>query len=298
MKYNRFGYLVGEGISNIFKNKKASGAALVIMFATMLIFGLFIIIGKNVNYILEQVQSEQGFQVFLKTDATKEEIETAGDKIRQIDGVSTVVFKSKEDALNSLKEKLKDKQGLLEGINNEILSTSYVITLTDLSKTQEIQDTISSFENIKKITTNNESINMLLKIAKGIRIVTGVILILLIFISIFIISNTIKLTVYARRKEISIMKYVGATNWFIRWPFIVEGIIIGIVAGIITILLVGGGYSLIADYAVNSDTLKQINISLISFKDMLSSIVFVYMVLGIGIGALGSSISMKKYLEV
>ena len=94
------------------------------------------------------------------------------------------------------------------------------------------------------------------------------------------------------------MKYVGATNWFIRWPFIIEGIIIGILAGIITIALVGGGYSVIADYAVNSDTLKQINISLISFKDMLSSIIVVYLVLGIGIGALGSSISMKKYLEV
>ena len=134
--------------------------------------------------------------------------------------------------------------------------------------------------------------------ANGIKVVTGVILILLVIISIFIISNTIKLTVHARRKEISIMKYVGATNGFIRWPFIVEGMIIGVLASVISIIIVGISYSYIAESLVNSEFLQTINMSLVTFGDMFNSIIFVYMLLGIGIGALGSIISMRKYLKV
>ena len=154
------------------------------------------------------------------------------------------------------------------------------------------------FDNIKKITSSDETVTMLINLANGIRIVTGVILLLLIVISIFIISNTIKLTVHARRKEISIMKYVGATNNFIRWPFIVEGMIIGVIASLISIILVGGAYSILAEQAVNAQFMQTMNMSLVSFKDMISSIIFVYMLLGIGIGALGSVISMRKYLKV
>jgi len=130
------------------------------------------------------------------------------------------------------------------------------------------------------------------------KIVTGVLLILLIAISVFIISNTIKLTVHARRKEISIMKYVGATNSFIRWPFIVEGIIIGIISALITILIIYGGYTLIISKIVGVFSTIQVNISLLTFKDLYQLILIVYMALGIGIGVVGSSISMKKYLEV
>jgi len=151
---------------------------------------------------------------------------------------------------------------------------------------------------VKKITSKDETVSTLINLANGIKIVTGVILVLLVVISIFIIANTIKLTVHARRKEISIMKYVGATNGFIRWPFIVEGMIIGILASIISILIVGGAYSFIAEKLVNSEFMQVINMSLISFKDMFSSIIFVYMLLGIGIGVLGSMISMRKYLKV
>lgn len=123
-------------------------------------------------------------------------------------------------------------------------------------------------------------------------------MLLLIFISVFIIANTIKLTVHARRKEISIMKYVGATNNFIRWPFIVEGMIIGIMASAISIVIVGIVYNIIADNLVNSQFMKLINMSLVSFGDMFNSIIITYMLLGIGIGAFGSIISMRKYLKV
>lgn len=298
MKYNRLGFLIGEGFSNVFKNKKSTGASLMIMCATMIIFGIFLMLSENINHFVEDIKAEQGFQVFLVTDATNEQIQEVGDKIRALDGVSTAEYKDKEYALNFMKEKFGDRADLIEGYGYEYFSTSYIVTVTDLKLSKDVQSQISQFENVKRITSSDETVTTLLNLAKGIKIVTGVILILLIVISIFIISNTVKLTVHARRKEISIMKYVGATNSFIRWPFIVEGMIIGIIASAISIVLVGGAYSILAEEAVNASFMKTIGMSLVSFKDMISSIIFVYMLLGIGIGALGSVISMRKYLKV
>ena len=299
MKYNRFGYLIGEGFGNVFKNKKSTGASLMIMCATMIIFGIFLILTQNINHFVSEIESAQGIQVFINNDATQEQIDEIGEKLRALNGVSTIEFVSKEDALNQMKEKFGDKQELLSGYEeNNIFPASYVVTLTDLTKSQEIQDQILTFDNIKKITSKDETVTTLINLANGIKIVTGVILILLIIISVFIIANTIKLTVHARRKEISIMKYVGATNGFIRWPFIVEGMIIGIVASAISIIIVGVAYTFIAEKMVNTQFMQVINMSLVTFGDMFNSIILVYMLLGIGIGAIGSVISMRKYLKV
>ena len=299
MKYNIFGYLIGEGFANVFKNKKSTGASLMIMCATMIIFGIFLILGENINHFVDEVESVQGVQVFINNDATQEQIDEIGDKIRQIDGVSTVEYVSKDDALQQMKDRFGDKQDLLEGYEeNNIFPASYVVTLTDLTKSQEVQDQILTFDNIKKITSKDETVTTLINLANGIKIVTGVILVLLVIISIFIIANTIKLTVHARRKEISIMKYVGATNGFIRWPFIVDGMIIGVFASIISIAIVGFAYNIIAQKLISSEFMQVINMSLVTFGDMFNSIIFVYMLLGIGIGALGSVISMRKYLKV
>ena len=301
MKYSVLGYFIGEGFSNVFKNKKSTGASLMIMCATMIIFGIFLILGENINHFVDQVESEQGIQVFVKNEATQEQIDQLGEDIRKIDGVSTVDFVSKDEALEQMKERFGERQDLLDGYEgeNNIFTASYVVTLTDLTKSQEVQDQINTYTDVvKKIQSKDEVVTTLINLANGIKIVTGVILALLIIISIFIIANTIKLTVHARRKEISIMKYVGATNSFIRWPFIVEGMIIGVLASIISIVLVGGAYTFIADKLVSSEFMQLINMSLISFGDMFNSIIFVYMLLGIGIGVLGSMISMRKYLKV
>ena len=175
---------------------------------------------------------------------------------------------------------------------------SYVITLTDLTKSDEVEEQINTFENVASITVGNDTINKLVDIANGIRTATGVILVLLILISIFIIANTIKLTVHARRKEISIMKYVGATNGFIRWPFMVEGILIGIIAALITVVVLGFTYNFIAGGMTNGGTMATLDLNLLTFSDMLSTLLTVYIVMGIGIGTIGSAISMRKYLEV
>ncbi len=301
MRYNIFGYLIGEGFSNVFKNKKSTGASLMIMCATMIIFGVFLILGENINHFVKDVEDSQGIQVFAKDEATDEQIKALGEQISKIEGVNKTQFKSKEDALNQMKEKFgEENESLLEGYEgeNNIFTASYVVTLTDLNLNQQVQDEIMKLDNVKKITSSNQTVTTLIDLSNGIKIVTGVILLLLIVISVFIIANTIKLTVHARRKEISIMKYVGATNGFIRWPFIVEGMIIGIISSLISILIVGVAYNFIAEQMVNSSFMKIMGVSLVSFGDMFNSIIIVYMLLGIGIGALGSIISMRKYLKV
>ncbi len=306
MRYNVVTYLIGEGFRNVFKNKKSTSASIIIMSLTMLIFGIFFVITQNINNIMRQVESEQGIEVFLY-DISEDQTQAVGDYIRNIDGVNTIEYKTKEDALNQLKSQFKDREDLLAGYEeNNIFPASYVVTLTDLTKSKEVIDKIWEYNDdkseadqvIKNITSKDEVVTTLINLANGIRIITGVILVILIIISIFIISNTIKLTVHARRKEISIMKYVGATNSFIRWPFIVEGIIIGIISGAISIIILGINYNLIAGKILESQVVSAMDINLLTFADMFGLIVFVYVLLGVGIGVLGSCISMRRYLKV
>ncbi len=301
MRYNIVGYLISEGFRNFLKNKKSTGASLMIMCATMLIFGLFFLIGENVNHMVKEVESEQGMQVYMYKDATEEQIEKLGNEIKNLDYVAKVTFVSKEEALDSIKKSWGDKGDKLlkayEGDKNP-LGVSYIVTLTDLTKKDDVKANIEKLENVKEITIKDKVMSALINVANGIRIVSGVILVLLIIISIFIIANTIKLTVHARRKEISIMKYVGATNGFIRWPFIVEGVIIGIVSAIISILILGISYNFIVGKILTSTIATQIGISLLTFSDVFALVITVYLLLGIGIGILGSVISMRKYLEV
>ncbi len=305
MRYNILTYHIGEGIRNLFKNKKSTVASLCIMMATMLMFGIFFIIGENINHIMKTIEEEQGMQVFIIDDADSKEVQEVRDMISSIDGVASATIYTKQDALDEMKVKLKDNQEVLAGYDgdNNIFPDSVIVKLTDLEKSAEVQEKIYQIQingknYIDEIRSSDKTINALINIANGIKIVTGVLLVLLIAISVFIISNTIKLTVHARRKEISIMKYVGATNSFIRWPFIVEGIIIGIISALLTILIIYGGYTFIISKILGVFNSIQVNVSLLTFKDMYQMILIVYMALGIGIGVLGSSISMRKYLEV
>ena len=298
MKHSIIGYLLGEGFRNVFHNKKSSGASLAIMCATMLIFGIFFMIIENINSAVKKIELQQGMQVFIQKDATDEQISQIGEQIKAINGVNTIKFISKEDALNYNREKLGNP-ALFVGYDEENpFKASYLVTLTDLKLSSEVQENIYKLDNIASITSQDNTINNLVKIANGIKIVSIVVLSLLVIISIFIIANTIKLTVHARRKEISIMKYVGATDSFIRWPFIIEGIVIGLFSAIISLAVLGLAYNLIISKLGNSAVLAKIGMSLLSFADISTLLVIVYLVLGIGIGALGSTISMRKYLKV
>ncbi len=305
MRYNIISYLIGEGFRNTFKNKKSTIISITTMCLTMLMFGTFFILGENINHIVNNIQEQQGMMVVIKKDATEEQIRKLGEEIRKIDGVNTIEYTSQEEAFNRVKEQWKNVNidKVLEGYTADRLPPSYTVTLTDLSLNKEVQNKIDAIliddaDVIEDIEATDSTISTLESIARGLRMGILAILIALIVISVFIISNTIKLSVHARRKEISIMKYVGATNSFIRWPFIVEGMIIGIISALITIIIVGFAYNGIAAQAVQAEILQKLNISLVSFRDMLNLILIMYLGIGIGIGVLGSGMSMRKYLEV
>ena len=300
MGSNSFVYIIREGIKNVFKNKKASITSLITMICVMFLFGAFFAIGENVNSVLEQVQKNQGMEVFIENEATTEQINVLEEQIKSLDGINTVTFKSKQEALDAMKENLKENQDLLEGYEGEknIFPASFIVTLTDLSLATETENKISTMENVKKITSKNDTIYTLMKFANFIKIAIGIIFVILLVISITIISNTIRLTVHSRRKEISIMKYVGATNRFIRWPFIIEGIILGVIAAGVTVFIVAEIYNLVINWIGNSDVLQRLGINLLQFTEIVQLIIIVYIGLGIGVGIIGSSISMKKYLEV
>ena len=167
-----------------------------------------------------------------------------------------------------------------------------------MTKNDEVQKQILKLDGVDEISSNNDLLSKLASIAKSVQMITLGLLAILVLISIFIISYTIKLTVYARRKEISIMKYVGATNSFIRGPFIVEGIIIGIISAIITIGIIGVAYTSVLNKMLASSVMQSLTISLYTFNQLFVRILIVYLILGIGIGVLGSVISMRKYLKV
>ena len=285
MRFNVISYLLKEGIRNVFKNKKSTISCLMIMCATMLIFGLFLVIGENINAFVKSVADAQGIMVYLKTEATDEEIEQVGKDILQIDGVRDAKYISNTEGLESMRETLGDK--MIEGYTTDnILPASYEVTLTDLELSSDVQESLKQIPNVDDIRSSNIIIEQIIRLAKGIKIVT------------WVISNTIKLTVHARRKEISIMKYVGATNSFIRWPFLVEGIIIGVVAGAISVGIIGLAYTYIVGQISGTSFFEIANIKFIEFSSMSELLILVYLGLGIGVGAIGSTISMKKYLEV
>ena len=300
MKYSILSYLMKEGFRSVFKNKKATFASLGTMCATMFIFGIFFALGENINFFVKGIQEDQALRVNIEKTATDEEIATLKEEIKKIPGVNeeSVELQTEEDAMNSMKERWGEKAYVLDSFDAKILPKAYIVRLTDLELNLQVQDDIKKLDMVSGVLNANQTVSTLVSVANGVRIVTVVLLALLIVISIFIISNTIKLTVHARRKEISIMKYVGATNGFIRFPFIIEGIIIGILAGAITILLIGLAYNGIMPAFANTEVSINMGISIVSFADLFSSIATVYLVLGIGIGVIGSSISMKKYLEV
>ncbi|HOZ55305.1 MAG TPA: permease-like cell division protein FtsX [Clostridia bacterium] len=298
MKHNVFSYLISEGFRNVFKNKKSTGASLTIMCATLLIFGLVFVIVANINNMVENIEGQQGMRVFIN-DVSESESKQIGDKIKTIEGVNTIKFVSKADALEENKQKYKNNSLFMEGYTekNNPFPASYVVTLKKLNLSKEVQTEIGKIANIREITVRDDTIEALKNIGNGIQYSSIVILLLLILISIFIMANTIKLTVHARRKEISIMKYVGATNSFIKSPFIVEGIVIGIISALISIVILGGLYNLVTTNIAGS-IMEKMGIGLLSFNQMFSLIIFVYLLMGVLIGTIGSCMSMKKYLKV
>ena len=166
MRYNVISYFINEGFRNVFKNKKSTFSCLGVMCATMFMFGVFFAIGQNVNNIVSEIEGSQAIRVFALQDATQEEIEKLGEEISQINGVNKIEFKTAEDAYNEVKEGLKDRPGVLDALEVSAFSASYIVTLTDLDLNTSVQENILKLDNVKRITSNNQTIEALSKVAK------------------------------------------------------------------------------------------------------------------------------------
>ena len=301
MKINTIGYLIKDGFKNLWTSRKTTIASFIIIVATMLMLGIFVLITVNIENIIKKAQDEQGIQVML-LDIDKEETDKIEEQLKNIYSVKSVEYISKQQALESVVNKVDDKyKQLYTGFEEENpLPASFIVKLEDLEQSTNIQNEIKKIPNVKEIQTVDNTTQLIVKIAKAINIVGIVILIVLLCISVFIISNSIKITMYARRKEISIMKYVGATDGFVRFPFIVEGMIIGIFGAAIATAVVGIAYSNIYN-SVNSSmqaTNSILSGALVPFSAVSQSLILIYIALGVGIGVIGSTMSIKKYLDV
>ena len=276
MNYNIVSYLIGEGFKNVLKNKKSTFAAFIIMFVTMITVGLGIAGGSNITSIINQLENDFPINVYIEDTASQDDIKDMEEQIKSIEYVNNVTYTSKEKALEKERENLGDTANVVLNSyteSNHPFPASFTVTLTDLEKSSEVIAILQQLDNVKKdengnpcVITKQDTITGLNKVKKGIRIAFFSIGALLIVISTIIISNTIKLTVHARRREISIMKYVGATNNFIRAPFIVEGIVIGVIAVAASLLITGGIYELVYNACNSMITLTYHRITNSNFR--------------------------------
>lgn len=298
MKIRSFGYLMKEGFKNLWRNRMMSLASIGSVTATLIILGMIFILMININSLAQGAKDQfDTIQVYLEEGITGEEIGQAGEKISAINGIKEVKFESKEEALKNMKEQWGEHGYLLEGLEKNPLPDSYIVYLEDIEYSTAVVNEIQALENIEEVKFYKDIIDKMIGITNFIKIVGLVIIVILIAISTFIIGNTIKLTVAARRKEITIMKYVGATNWFIRWPFFFEGTLLGLMGATIATTIIYFTYDYL--YGIISNQLYVVVTAyILPASYILSSLVYIFVVLGAGIGALGSIMSMRKHLRV
>lgn len=290
-------YLFKEGYNNLRKHSSKTFSTMLIICATMLVLGIFIVLFQNVNANVKTVREEQGLQALIEDSATEEDIEYMRDELEQIPGVKSIEYLDKDKAFEDAKAIFEGQEYFLEGLSNvNIFPASFVIKFDRVEDSQQVKAEVEKIEGIYKVKYNETTIEAVIAISKIANIFLLGIGVVLLIVSIFIISNTIKLAVYSNKREIVIMRYIGATNRFIKTPFVVEGAIIGIISAIISFILISLAYVVL--YA----RLPQIGSSLgvfgfIPYTQIWYQILIAYIVLGLFIGIFGSSISIRKYLK-
>lgn len=266
--------------------------------ATLIILGVIFSLVLNINAVGESAKDQfDSIQLYLYDTTSGEEVNALMDEIEQIEGVDFVRFESKIDALENLKQQWAQNAYLLEGLEENPLPNSLVVHLTDIYYADAVLSSVQNLQGIEEIKSYQDIVETLLTVTDLLRRAGMIVIFALIAISTFIIHNTIKLAVNARRTEINIMKYVGATNWFIRWPFLAEGTILGLIGAGIAILAVKYGYGHVYNWLV-SDFYAMISGYLVQPEVVVSDAIFLFLIIGSGIGALGSIWSMRKYLNV
>ncbi|MCY6483307.1 permease-like cell division protein FtsX [Clostridium aestuarii] len=296
MKISSLKYFSMDALKSLKRNKALSMASIITVSLTLFMFGIFLLTMLNANNIIKNVESKLEVQVFLKDDIKQADKESIERTIKSMDAIVDVEYETKTQALDKYKEQLgEENKELLEGLDKENpLPESFIVKVEKAEGIEKVVDEIKDMTGVEEVGANEEIVNKIASLTKGVKWIGLAALVILIPISLLLIGNTIKLAVYSRKREIGIMKYVGATDGFIRWPFIIEGMIIGLIGSLVSTVLLNYLYKF-TYYKLSSAIMM---LDLIKPAYFLGSVLWVFVIAGITIGALGSILSIRKFLRV
>lgn len=299
MMFRAMFYVVKQAFVNLWRNRTMTFASVTSVSATLLILGIIFLLIVNISNFAEYASDQfDVIQVFLDDDMTNEEMKAVGDNIMNIPQVSHVTFETKEQALEKMKQDWEEHSQVLAGLEERNpLPNSYIVNMNNLVYSDHIVREMNKIDGISEIKYYRDVILKIESITQFIRNLGLTIIVILLFVSTFVISNTIKLAVTARKGEIQIMKYVGATHWFIRWPFILEGTLLGLFGAGLAAGLIYIGYSYTYDL-LTSNFYVIIAAYIVPVRGVMTDLLEVFIPVGAGIGALGSLWGVKKYLNV
>ncbi|HOQ16325.1 MAG TPA: permease-like cell division protein FtsX [Defluviitaleaceae bacterium] len=299
MKIRTMKYFAAQGLQGIWRNRLMSVASIATISSCLMIVGIFYCIAVNIDYMLESLEGTAGITVFYtKENYTERDIEVIREKISKISYIKDIRYISPAEALEAEKKEWGEYASLLEGLEDDNpLPPTFELTLEDIRFQKDVISELNKINGIE-IRYFEEETKILISFNNIIRIISLALILILSFIGIMLMDNTIRLTVYVRKTEISIMKYIGATDWFIRWPFIIEGIIIGFIGSIIPLGIIWVSYNFITQLIFEKNTLLQNILSFRTTEEIFRVLTPISLIIGISIGVIGSSISIRRYLKV
>lgn len=295
MKGASLKYLTREGFRNIWVNRLMSLASVTVLLACLVIIGVGAMAFFNISALLDRVESQNVVMVYLEMDADDATVESVGQALAAIPNVDGCEMVPKEQAFAEQLEALGGDSSIYDGLPGNPLPDAYKVTLTDLSQFDATVEQIRAVEHVDSIRENSDLAGKLVSVRRAVTVVSIGLVVMLFLVALFIIANTIRITMFSRKLEINIMKAVGATNGFIRWPFFVEGIILGVIAAAVSLGVLWGLYELITVYA--ADLLGSFGFVLVPFSGYALQIFLVFLAIGVFTGGVGSMISMNKYLR-
>lgn len=297
MVIKRFFYTLKQAFKQVLRNRAMTVASIFAITAMLLILSLFFILVINVNTAAQSIQQDyDSIEIYLADETTEEQANEIIADMEQENGVQEAYYKTKEEAMEEFRTRWGENGYLLDSLQENPLPNSVVVMIDDLEQAENIAEKAATYDGIEDVQFYKDTVDKLLSATRYIQIAAIIVMVFLIIVSIVVVSNTIKLTVFNRASEISIMKYVGATNWFIRGPFLAEGIIIGIISAGISIGLSALVYDKIID-VVGNQLLSVMSMPMVPVGFLVYNFVWIFLALGISIGACGSIISMRKFLD-
>ena len=295
--FKGLGYSLKQAIVQIFRNKGMAVASLFAITAMLLILGLFFFLTVNVNFLTEEIKDQfDTIEVFLQDDQTEAQADVIKTSLSKLPGVESVEYIDKARAMEEFKLRWGDNAYLLDGLSTNPLPNSLRVTLTDLNEGDIVAEVSRNMSGVEDVRYYQTEVNKILKVSEGIQKGALVVIVFLIIVSVVVVSNTVKLTVMARQEEIRIMKYVGATNWFIRGPLLLEGMFIGLIASLIALGCTWAIYARLMQ-AFGQQAMILLSSSLVETNFMMINLAWIYIALGISIGAFGSILSMRRFLQ-